>query len=86
MKDFTGRACASLLITFLKKNYNFYSLMKYLGKIHSADSPFVISRHDVDRLPRNALKLAQIEHGLGIHGTYYFRIVVLCQDLSELNV
>ena len=38
-------------------------------------SSIIVLRHDVDRLPQNSLKTAQIEHELGIHGSYYFRIV-----------
>lgn len=34
----------------------------------------VILRHDVDARPQNSLKLAYLEHSLGIHGTYYFRM------------
>ena len=30
-------------------------------------------RHDVDRKPENALKMAEIERQFGIFGTYYFR-------------
>ncbi len=33
----------------------------------------VILRHDVDRKPENALKMAELEHGLGVTSTYYFR-------------
>jgi hypothetical protein len=32
-----------------------------------------IIRHDVDKKPENALKMAEIEHSLGIKATYYFR-------------
>lgn len=35
---------------------------------------FVILRHDVDARPQNSLRLARLEHTLGIWGTYYFRI------------
>ena len=35
---------------------------------------FVILRHDVDARPQNSLRLARLEHTLGIQGTYYFRI------------
>jgi len=38
-------------------------------------SSLILLRHDVDRLPQNSLKLAQLEHSLGIKGTYYFRVV-----------
>ena len=30
-------------------------------------------RHDIDTDPKIALKMAQVEHNLGIRGTYYFR-------------
>ncbi|HKK09516.1 MAG TPA: hypothetical protein VJ939_01710 [Bacteroidales bacterium] len=32
-------------------------------------------KHDVDKLPGNSLEFAQIQHELGIKGTYFFRIV-----------
>ncbi len=35
---------------------------------------FAILRHDVDKNPLNALKIARMEHTMGMHGTYYFRI------------
>lgn len=34
---------------------------------------FVIMRHDIDRMPENALNTAKIEHEYGIKATYYFR-------------
>ncbi|MCO5262757.1 MAG: hypothetical protein M9901_07760 [Lentimicrobium sp.] len=36
--------------------------------------PIILLRHDVEARYGNALKLAQLQHGLGIKGTYYFRI------------
>ena len=38
-------------------------------------SKTIILRHDVDKLPQNSLRFAQIQHELGIKGTYFFRIV-----------
>lgn len=35
----------------------------------------IVLRHDVDALPQHALRFAQMQHRLGIQGTYYFRIV-----------
>ena len=35
----------------------------------------VVLRHDVDRLPGNALRLARLEADMGVEATYYFRIV-----------
>ncbi len=34
----------------------------------------IILRHDVDKLPQNALRFAQIQAEKGIKGTYYFRM------------
>ena len=42
--------------------------------------PLIILRHDVDKLPQNALLLAQIEHELSIKGTYYFRAIPASWD------
>ena len=36
--------------------------------------PIILLRHDVESRYGNALKLAQLQHRLGIRGTYYFRI------------
>jgi hypothetical protein len=32
-------------------------------------------RHDVDRLPQNSLRTAQIETQLNLKATYFFRVV-----------
>lgn len=40
-----------------------------------AEGKVVVMRHDVDELARNALKLAKVEHELGIRATYFFRVV-----------
>ncbi len=42
-------------------------------------------RHDVDRLPQNALQLAQIENSVGIKGTYYFRIATESFNLDIMQ-
>ncbi len=44
-----------------------------------------IMRHDVDRLPQNALSIAKIENTFGIKGTYYFRIVPESFDLKIMQ-
>lgn len=45
----------------------------------------IILRHDVDRLPQNALQTAITEYELGIKGTYYFRIVSESYDLNVMK-
>ena len=55
------------------------SFLRFSELIHSYaqqnGKSSVTLRHDVDRLPGNALQMAQLEADLGIRGTYYFRIV-----------
>ena len=41
----------------------------------SPNRPLVIMRHDVDRKPQNALRMAKLENELGIKATYYFRTI-----------
>ena len=70
--DFTLSTYKSLLESILAKGYNFQTFESYLKNTLQLS---VILRHDVDLLPYNSLKTAQIENKLGIRGTYYFRVV-----------
>ncbi len=54
------------------KDYEVYTVKRYLEERPSRD--FVILRHDVDRMPKNALRMAELEAERGILSTYYFRI------------
>ncbi len=70
--DFTIDIYKCLLNLLQKKGYNFQTFQKFL------DNPLpksIVLRHDVDKLPENSLQFAQIQHKLGIKGSYYFRIV-----------
>ncbi|MDA0524655.1 hypothetical protein [Methanococcoides alaskense] len=53
--------------------YPTITMAEYMDKDHPAR--FVLMRHDVDRMPGNALETARIEHELGIKATYYFRSI-----------
>jgi hypothetical protein len=52
---------------------------------------FIILKHDVDKLPENALVMAQLEKVLGIKSTYYFRTISevfkpnIIQEISTLG-
>ncbi len=62
-----GELCRALL----SSGYAPVTVYQYL-----TDPPrgrVVVLRHDVDRKPGNALAMADLEHALGIHSTYYFR-------------
>lgn len=71
MRDFTTDSLNSLLSAFARAEYEFQSLVAFL---QAPAARVVILRHDVDRLPQNALKTADLERKIGITGTYFFRI------------
>lgn len=70
--DFTLKTYKNLLQALLNQNYTFQSFQEF---IETPESKSIILRHDVDKLPENSLRFAQIQHDLGIKGSYYFRIV-----------
>ena len=41
----------------------------------SGRSLIVLLRHDVDRRPKNSLRMAILENELGVKATYYFRTI-----------
>lgn len=70
--DFTLKTYTQLLKSLIKAGYSFQPFEQF---IENPLSKVVILRHDVDRLPENSLKMAQLETSLGIRGSYYFRTV-----------
>jgi hypothetical protein len=70
--DFTLKKYEKLVTALKDKGYEFYSIKDWILKKPETG---VILRHDVDRRAKNSLKFAELEDRLGIHGTYYFRIV-----------
>lgn len=71
--DFTLTTYKRLIQSFLDKGYAIQAFEDFLG--HPADGKVLILRHDVDELAYNALKMARLEHQLGVRSTYFFRIV-----------
>ena len=70
--DFTINTYVKLLHSLKNAGYSFQTFEEFLV---SPKERTVILRHDVDLLPENSLRFASIQHNLGIHGTYYFRVV-----------
>ena len=70
--DFTIKIYTQLLKALQKQGYFFQPFDEFLQKQKTKP---IILRHDVDRLPENSLQTAQIEHELGIKGSYYFRAI-----------
>lgn len=70
--DFTFNRYVILLETLRQQGFSFIPFCDYLTT--QAESGIIL-RHDVDRLPENSLRFAEIEWERGIKGSYFFRIV-----------
>lgn len=73
MRDFTLKAYRKLLTAFLDTGYQLMTFHEFLACKDGAGT--VGLRHDVDEKAWNALKMARVEHALGVKSTYFFRIV-----------
>jgi hypothetical protein len=71
MRDFTLEKYEQLIKTIKENKTAVYGVKKW-QELKPASG--ILLRHDVDRKPRNALKVAELEHKFGISCTYYFRI------------
>lgn len=80
--SFSFAAYETLVSTALDAGYEFLTVRDYL---RSTDRPerFVILRHDVDRKPENAEKMAELEAEYGVPATYYFRTSTFTQERVE---
>ena len=60
--------------------YSFITFKEYLEKpaFITHQTPFVVLRHDVEKKYKTALHFAEIQHKLGIKGTFFFRILPKC--------
>lgn len=70
--DFTQKIYTELLKTLKAQGYSFQTFEDFVQK---PEKKVVVLRHDVDKLPQNAVDLAGIENNLGIKASYYYRIV-----------
>lgn len=70
--DFTIKIYRKLLDQLLKAGYVFQTFSEFIEK---QEERVILLRHDVDARKLNSLHFAQIQHELGIKGSYYFRMV-----------
>ena len=82
MMDFTIKIYQAFLNTLQIQGFSFQTFQQF---IEEPKSKTIILRHDVDKLPENSLRFAQIQHELGIRGSYYFRIVPQSFDLKIIE-
>ena len=71
--DFTFAKYQELCETIVESEYTTLTFTQYFSPKNIPEM-FVILRHDVDRKPENAMKMAELENSFGISSTYYFRI------------
>ena len=69
--DFTLTTYKLLCDVIKKSGYKQLTMKKYLQNVNQSN--YIILRHDVDRAPENALKIAIIEYDFKIRSTYFFR-------------
>lgn len=72
-KDFTITKYRELLME-LKAHYRIITVEQYFNLMgDDPGDPYVVLRHDVDRRPQNALRMAEVEAEIEVASTYYFR-------------
>lgn len=87
--DFTMKKYEELCNAIVNLKYPIIRIKDYFK--NSNYKKFIIIRHDVDKLPENALIMAQLEKKFGIKSTYYFRTIPevfehkIIQEISSLN-
>lgn len=73
-RDFTLEKYEELLRCALDNGYTVCTVVGYLTRSESDDRKCLVLRHDVDRALGRTMQLAKLEHRLGVHSTYYFRM------------
>jgi len=69
--DFTFKKLKKLYSVILEQNYKIITFADFFK--NNNKKKIVILRHDVDRKPENSLKIASLEHDMGINSSFYFR-------------
>jgi len=77
MRDFTVAIYRQLLDRLQAAGFAFQTFSEYL---RSPLPKTIMLRHDVDDRKLHSLKFAQVQHEMGIVGTYYFRMVPQSYD------
>jgi len=71
--DFTFSIYEKLLNSLNLKGYHFSTFEGFVKNPNQ--HKMIVLRHDVDRKPLNALKMAKIENKFGVKSSYFFRVV-----------
>ena len=76
MRDFTIHMYEQLLQAIQDAGYTFLTFEQYceLRRNNNLPARYVILRHDVDKRPWYALRMAETEAMMSAKASYYFRI------------
>lgn len=83
MMDFTQKIYKQLLEELLNNGYTFQTFEQFAI---APKQKVVVLRHDVDKLPQNAVDLAEIEISLEIKASYYYRIVKQSNKPEKIKI
>lgn len=70
--DFTLKRYQKFIDSIKQSSYEIKTFDKF---IRENTGKIIVLRHDVDRRPDNALRMAEIENNAGVRATYYFRSI-----------
>ena len=71
MVDFTLDSYSCLLETLIRQGFSFQTFEEF---ITNPKQKAVVLRHDIDKSPKNAERIAEIETSSNIVASYHFRI------------
>lgn len=80
--DFTLRTYRHLLESILQSGYKITGFDNYALTVPQ-DSKVVIIRHDIDKRPKNALYISEIEVDMDVSSTFYFKNI---KKASEVDI
>lgn len=81
--DFTRKIYRDLLHTLRSEGYECITLETFFSA--PPRGKFCVLRHDVDRRPKAALRMAELEHNEGFCSTYLFRYQAFMRHLSLIR-
>lgn len=82
MRDFTLAAYLAVVRALQARELPIFGVRDWLREQPARGA---LIRHDVDRRPHNALRMAQAEARAGLRTTYYFRVVGSAYDLDVIR-
>ena len=80
-RDFTLEMYENLCQSLINNNFVSTTVVEYLQNASESSKKRVVLRHDVDKLPNNALRMGNLEHKLDMKSTFYFRVSTFNEDI-----